>query len=738
MRKLGLFTFLLLLPALVALGAGPSLPSWAETLMHWETSNSYKPETEVNEKFRPENQNVFPVKSMDVPVDEIHVVDSLKGDPTLRQQVLIEKNGRKYFRFFIHPESEHLYKPLMKRYGADELYLGRATASTRGLFAWPKDPKDGNPVFLKLSLAKLQDGLGRIIPGWEVRRSVGISELASQTPSETWMKSGASIIPEVMGAYVDEKDALGFYVDEKQGKVFEHGLIIRDASFLQEAEKKGWEARPLFSLFTPDGDKPPVIIQKWKESGKEFVPFVEDYLFKPFLEKNRHLLFREHIIPEIHGQNVVVAVDPKTKEIKHFYHRDVGSMKVDMRMRWIEGKDVAPLRTPNAAYDFKFQRATSAVDDVFEHYLNDWLFRWTYQDEIRKYVPGFDSKQTLRSLQRLLREEAAKLYPLKAGEKAGMTVNDRLEKYIRENPPALKPLPEQPDAAKLAAFLKKQQKKDQYMELPESWTKKWGLQPGDTALTSQGVVKVNPDGRGRIYFHNTRDLSDLLPASAARVAADTAKRALRVGFFSGTFDPPHEGHKKLLTDAMKQFDLDRIYLLPNVAPDHKPNATPFELRRQMAEAFFAGDPRIEIADKELVKIADTRGIGGLQRHLAETHAGDQIFQIMGADSLERALANPEIRFPKNFTVVVGDRSGTDFRFPEKTKEGNPILALEGQDSTGFSSTAVRKSIAEGEKPAAVSDEVYEIIRKNGLYGAPKAKAGIRDTCRAAFGWLLKH
>lgn len=712
-----LFLYLFLFPILV-LGNESDLPSWARPLMHWETSNSYKPDTEVKPEFRPENKKVFGVKSFDIPVEDLHLVDSGDGGPDLRSQVLVEKNGKKYFRFFVHPESEHLYKGLMQKYGAQELYLGRATASTRGLFAWPKDPKDGNPLFLKLSLAKIQDQLGRIIPGWEVRRSIGISELASRTDHSTWMKSGASIIPEVMGAYVDKSANLPFYVDEKQGKVYEHGLIIRDASFLQEAEKNGWEARPLFSLFTPDGDKPPLIIQKWKESkNPNFVNFLEDYLFRPFIEKNSHLFFEEHIVPEIHGQNVVVAIDPKTKEIKHFYHRDVGSMKVDLRMRWIDGKDVEPLRTPNAAFDFKFERATSAIEDVYHHYLNDWLFRWTYQDELRKYVPGFRPEQSLAAIQRILREEAAKRFPLKAEPSTKLDVTSRLEKYIQENPPELKPLSGSFDEKKLDSFLETQKANKQFLDLPVTWQQAWNLKAGQKVVTVNGVVvggtlNVPP----RIYFHSSPDLREFsIPKAVVSQVAKSGKK--RIGFFSGTFDPPHEGHKKLIERALNELDLDEIYLLPTPTPDHKPNATPYSVRRDMAKAFFQ-DPRMHVADDELAKVADTQGIGGLQRYLSTKFAKDDIFQIMGADALERIQANPAITFPKNFTVVVGEREGYSIKIPTKTSGGNPIVELSGVDDVPLSSTKIRKEIAEGKRPAGISEEVFSIIQKSKLYGIP--------------------
>lgn len=716
MQRTYFYIFLFLFPALLVLGADKDPPSWAQSFMRSETNNSYKPETEVREEFRPEARTVFPIKSIDIPVNELHVVDSHSGGKILRNQILVEKNEKKYFRFFLHPESEELYMPLIKKYGAQELYLASATASTRGLLAWPKNPKDGAPLFLKLSLAKVQDGLGRIIPGWEVRRSIGISELAQRTSSETWMNSGASIIPEVMGAYVDKKQKLGFFVDEEQGKVFEHGLIIRDASFLQDAEKRGWEVRPLFSLFTPDGDKPPLIIQKWRQTKKPFIDFINDYLFTPFIQKNRHLFFEEHIVPEIHGQNVVVAIDPKTLEIKHFYHRDVGSMKVDLRMRMMEGKDVEPLRSVNAAYDYKFLRATSAIEDVYKDYLHNWLFRWAYQDEIKKYVPSFSPQQTQDLLQYLLRKEARALYPLKKGDIDGMTVTQRLEKYLVENPPPLRSLADPVDAKKMRSFLAKQEKASQFIELPSSWVKFWKLRPGEKVLTSQGVIVAGEKAeKSKLYFHVSRNMAEVLKNPIPLRVVDP--KGLRVGFFSGTFDPPHEGHRILLDDAMRRFDLDLIYVIPTPTPEHKPGATSFKLRQQMVQAFFSDDSRIHVADDDLARVAQVRGIGGLQRLLAGRHKKDQVYQIMGADALERILANASITFPKNFSLVVGERAGSNYFFPAKTSGGNDIYRLGTKDEVALSSTMMRKMLAAGKQPRGISDPVYSLIIKNQLYGA---------------------
>ncbi|MGZ3713530.1 MAG: hypothetical protein ACXVBE_17325, partial [Bdellovibrionota bacterium] len=59
-----LLPLLLFLWASLALAQEVAIPSWAATMMYWETLNSYKPETEVNEKFQPGSRQIFGIKSM--------------------------------------------------------------------------------------------------------------------------------------------------------------------------------------------------------------------------------------------------------------------------------------------------------------------------------------------------------------------------------------------------------------------------------------------------------------------------------------------------------------------------------------------------------------------------------------------------------------------------------------------------------------------------------------------------
>jgi len=685
-----------------------------QKFINYEVLNDYKPKTTVSKDYQPGKKRIFPLQYVDIPTSELNITDSRSGSEAVRKQVLIQKDGRQYFRFFIHPDSEHLYQSLIQRYRWSGFYWASATSSTRSVVAW--NPKAQEPpLYLKLSLAQIQDGLGRIIPDWEVRRSVGITAMIQQTPLKIWEKHGATVLPEYLGATIKRKENLGFVVDKNQGEVFEHGLIAREADFLSQAGK--YEIMPLFGLFTKRNGRPPLIISLWAKSGESnFYKFIENFLFKSFLEKNAYLFFHQGIVPEIHGQNVLIAYDPKAQQIAHYYHRDVGSMNVDLRLRYIHGLSIEPLRSENAAFDFKFARATEKYESVHLDYLNDWIFRWGYLKVLKEYIPDFSPDKTKARLQKLLLKKVRETLPLR-GRVLPETVEDHMKTFYSENPPMnWKPIGVSTTPEKVSEFIRVQKERSQYMDLPDSWTQHLSFLQGDLLFTEYGLVRLEKDKTLRLYYYSSKALNELKVAApqAAELNKLRKRSSLRkVGFYSGTFDPPHSGHLSLIQKAVRELQLEKVYIIPNLSPSHKPGASNNEDRLQMTKLAFADLPEAVVADAEQMKIMARYGVGGLQRYLSQLHPQDLVFQVMGDDSYERLRANPEIQFPKNFVIAVSGRD-EKFELLESSHGKNRVISL-GSDTTGYSSTLFRKQIKDGEKPIQLAPSVLNYISSKYLY-----------------------
>lgn len=75
------------------------------------------------------------------------------------------------------------------------------------------------------------------------------------------------------------------------------------------------------------------------------------------------------------------------------------------------------------------------------------------------------------------------------------------------------------------------------------------------------------------------------------------------GIFGGSFDPVHEGHRKLALEAVRQLGLDRLIVLPAANSPFKigQNHTPDADRLAMCKLAFEGCSQIEVSDLELLR-----------------------------------------------------------------------------------------------------------------------------------------
>lgn len=107
-----------------------------------------------------------------------------------------------------------------------------------------------------------------------------------------------------------------------------------------------------------------------------------------------------------------------------------------------------------------------------------------------------------------------------------------------------------------------------------------------------------------------------------------------VGILGGTFDPIHNGHVAAAEGARHLLGLDRVYLMPNGQPPHKPgqSVTPAHHRRAMVEAVIARNPHLALLADEIERSEPSFTVETLRR-LTATHPDWMIHFIVGMDSL---------------------------------------------------------------------------------------------------------
>ena len=196
-----------------------------------------------------------------------------------------------------------------------------------------------------------------------------------------------------------------------------------------------------------------------------------------------------------------------------------------------------------------------------------------------------------------------------------------------------------------------------------------------------------------------------------------------IGYFGGTFDPPHLGHEILAREAFFQLSLDAVIWLITPDPPHKINReiTPVQSRLDMLKIVTDRYDEFCISEVDLQRsppyyAADTVEI------IKNQHSEVELVFIIGEDSLQDL---PVLYQPERFLAIIdqlavvpragfkSDLAALDVILPglkEKTVFLSEILVE-------ISSSLIRERIKEGAHyNHFLFQGVAEYIESNHLYG----------------------
>jgi len=196
----------------------------------------------------------------------------------------------------------------------------------------------------------------------------------------------------------------------------------------------------------------------------------------------------------------------------------------------------------------------------------------------------------------------------------------------------------------------------------------------------------------------------------------------KIGFFGGTFDPPHLGHLILASEAAQQFQLDRLLWVLTPDPPHKVNQkiTPFEHRLAMLESMIANNPVFEVSRLDIDRPGPHYAID-TAKLLIEQEPDADIYLLMGSDSLNDL---PNWRLSSDLIAAVSKlgvmrRPGTVLDIPafeEKLPELSDKLVLIDALVNAVSSRELRSRITNGGVYRYYFPSVvYEYIKTHNLY-----------------------
>lgn len=204
-------------------------------------------------------------------------------------------------------------------------------------------------------------------------------------------------------------------------------------------------------------------------------------------------------------------------------------------------------------------------------------------------------------------------------------------------------------------------------------------------------------------------------------------RARAFGILGGTFDPIHDGHLALATEAMRELDLDHLLFVPNADPPHKQDqpVTPARHREAMVALAIEPVPAFVLSRLELERPGPSYAVDTVAELARQSQAEGrpEPWFVMSAEVLDdfHTWRAPE-RILELCRVAVAPRPGAEpldgswvrSRFPGREER---FRFLPGPE-LDIASTAIRARVAAGQSIAGlVPASVLGYIERHGLYGA---------------------
>lgn len=168
---------------------------------------------------------------------------------------------------------------------------------------------------------------------------------------------------------------------------------------------------------------------------------------------------------------------------------------------------------------------------------------------------------------------------------------------------------------------------------------------------------------------------------------------MKIGLYSGSFNPVHHGHVMLANYLVEFSDLDELWFV--VSPQNplkkREDLMKDEDRLKMVELALEGDARLKVSDIELSLPLPSYTINTL-RALSQKHPDDRFVFICGMDSLQGMTRWREYQtILDNYELLVFPRKGYDggelIHHPHVKVLETPVIEV--------SSTFIRNSMKEG-------------------------------------------
>ncbi len=170
---------------------------------------------------------------------------------------------------------------------------------------------------------------------------------------------------------------------------------------------------------------------------------------------------------------------------------------------------------------------------------------------------------------------------------------------------------------------------------------------------------------------------------------------MRIGVFSGSFNPPHTGHLVVVESVRDQLRLEKVIWIPSAQPPNKPDAVlaPPDARFEMTRLAAGENSCFEASDIELRRSGPSYTVDTIDA-LAAFYPGATLILIIGADNfLEFSTWKSPEEILAKADLAVMSRPGFSVR--ESKQEIARMATFVNVPQIGISGTDIRRRVKLG-------------------------------------------
>ncbi|MEK7602934.1 MAG: adenylyltransferase/cytidyltransferase family protein [Patescibacteria group bacterium] len=195
------------------------------------------------------------------------------------------------------------------------------------------------------------------------------------------------------------------------------------------------------------------------------------------------------------------------------------------------------------------------------------------------------------------------------------------------------------------------------------------------------------------------------------------RRVKKVGIFSGSFDPVHEGHLAFALQASKRCNLNKIYFMVEPSPRRKQGVRALEHREKMVALATAGHKILG----QIMLGHDRFTVELTLPNLLSRFKGSELYFLMGDDVFRHLPQWGNLQtLVEQVSFIVGSRTANHLQLKQQQELIFQITGLKSRvkilttDQHHLSSSAVRANLRRG-RLEGISHPVKDYILRQGLY-----------------------